>query len=237
MSNFLWYYQDEKDEYEFASGLINSEDKVLEVGCGEGKFKGKIDCDEYTGLEFSFNAIKKATEQGIKVLNESIELFARANAGKFDVVCSFQVLEHVTNISQFLNACISCLRENGLLILSVPNDESYVGKIKNDILNLPPHHVSRWSESVFRKIPELFEVKLEKIHKESVREEHKRAYTETKLLNKIYSKTGLVDLTFGFRIKRKLVSMIAGLFENKSNQGKIFPDGHSITAVYKKCSG
>lgn len=235
LSNYDWYYQIEKDEYDFTSRFVNIDDKILEVGCGEGVFSRKIISKSYTGLEFSRNAIKKASGQNIKVLNESIEYHSRNNSGIYDVVCTFQVLEHIPNVKQFLKACIKCLREKGLLIISVPNDDSYIGKIKNDILNLPPHHVSRWNEKVFRKIPELLNVELEKIHKEKVRDEHIKAFKETTLLEKIYTKPGLIDISFEYRTKRKIVSYLPDLFFSKAERNLPESDGHSITAVFRKC--
>jgi len=90
---------------------------VLEVGCGKAAFAGHIPKSaEYAGLEFSTQAKEMALLRGIEIKNMSIEDFAiKINENRdmesagFDVVCSFQVLEHVANPNQFLSAKIACL--------------------------------------------------------------------------------------------------------------------------------
>ena len=40
---------------------------------------------------------------------------------RFDVICAFQVLEHISNPREFLEDIISLLRPSGKILLAVPN--------------------------------------------------------------------------------------------------------------------
>jgi len=109
-----WYYQDYKPEYQFAKEHVGAHDRVLEVGCGKGAFRSFLESSvDYIGLEFNRAAIDKAKEQGLHVLARSIESHADAHPNEYDVVCDFQVLEHVPNPQVFLKACVKALKSGG----------------------------------------------------------------------------------------------------------------------------
>ncbi|NBP58558.1 methyltransferase domain-containing protein, partial [bacterium] len=89
LQSFPWYYQLVKPEFDIAKKYIIPDDKVLEIGCGEGYF-GKTINATYTGLD--------PYSQNPNVLKQSIE----EHQGAYDVVCGFQVLEHVSDTNSFL---------------------------------------------------------------------------------------------------------------------------------------
>lgn len=140
------YYDREKYEFRYASALIEAGDRVLDVGCGVGNFAEAVPEADYTGLELSESAIAEARTNLLTVHNETIEWHSRRLPGHYDVVVSFQVLEHTTRPVDFLAGCRRALRPGGLLVVSVPNDDGFEGVCVNDVLNMPPHHLSRWSE-------------------------------------------------------------------------------------------
>ena len=146
-----WYYQDVKPEYHFAQTQIGAHDRVLEVGCGKGVFRGFLpESLDYTGLEFNQVAIDKATATGLRVTAEPVQLHAAAHPGTYDVVCHFQVLEHVTDPREFLHACAQAVKPGGKLIVAVPAEDSFLALHRLDWLNMPPHHVSRWRDKTLR---------------------------------------------------------------------------------------
>lgn len=150
-----WYYQDIKPEFEFASTRIGATDNVLEIGCGKGVFRSFLpETVNYRGLEFNQAAIDKATAQGLHVTAEPIESHADTHAGTYDVVCHFQVLEHVTDPHGFLEACARAVKPGGKLIIAVPAEDSFLGLHRLDWLNMPPHHVSRWRDKTLRHVVE-----------------------------------------------------------------------------------
>lgn len=146
-----WYYQDIKPEYHFAKTHIGKQDRVLEVGCGKGVFRSFLaDTVDYRGLEFNQAAIDKATAQGLHVTADPIQNHADAHPGEYNVVCHFQVLEHVSDPLGFLRACAKTLKPGGKLIVAVPAEDSFLSLHRADWLNMPPHHVTRWKDSTLR---------------------------------------------------------------------------------------
>lgn len=141
-----WYYQDEKPEYAAAKQWIDEGSNVLEVGCGKGAFRSWLPASvNYTGLEFNDEAVRKARQAGLDVLKEPVETHA-GNGKKYDVVCSFQVLEHVEEPGAFFHACAQALKPGGKLIVAVPSQDSFLSVAANSPLNMPPHHLTRWSD-------------------------------------------------------------------------------------------
>lgn len=159
----LEYDQDRLDDHSIAFEQIETDDKVLEIGCNTGKFLKKIvgKTQNTLGLEFNSIAAERARHQGLDVIGESIEEHAVHSPEKYDVVCAFQVLEHVTNIKSFLTASIKALKPGGKLIFSVPNNEPYFQRFsKYEVLNLPPHHVGLWNLIAFEKLCTFYDVTL-----------------------------------------------------------------------------
>lgn len=232
-----WYYMDDKNEYDFAAQYIRSTDKVLEIGSGKGAFATKIFAADYVGLEFSKAACDLAASQGVKVLNESIEKHAFDNREKYDVVCCFQVLEHVDGINSFLQASVDCLKIGGKLIVSVPSGESFFGNMVNAYLNLPPHHASRWSDYSLNKVAMIFNLNLEVCYHENLAPIHRLFYARSLIENFLREKIGMKFKIVDMSVAHKLIQIIAFMiakFNVNTLVNKNNPVGHSVVAVYKK---
>ncbi len=240
LQNFDWYYLDEKEEYEYASSYIKPADKVLEIGCGKGGFSEKITAQEYTGLEFSQKAQTWAYQKNIKVLNESIEYHSINHSEKYSVVCSFQVLEHIAKINSFIQASIKCLQPGGLLIYSVPSADSFLASVKNNILNMPPHHISWWSDKSLQYIAHIFGLKIIDIHHEKLAEIHRRWYLSSVLLKALENSIGyksnnlLIDRSLLYRSMSRTATLGSRWLEKGFLDSKVLPDGHSVTGIYQK---
>ena len=151
------YYQADKAEFDFVAGLISQlagRPRVLEVGCGGGAFGLKIqDKVDYLGLEYNDLAAQRARSAGLEVHRRSVSEEVEKNRGQYDVVCHFQVLEHVADVSGFMRDCAALVRPGGLFAVSVPAEDSMIGLSPANWLNMPPHHVTRWSD---RALVDLF---------------------------------------------------------------------------------
>ena len=237
LQQFDWYYLEEKNEYSIAKNFIKKSDSVLDVGSGKGAFKEFVNGADFTGLELSNEAIITGQQKNIKILNQTIEEHASANKEKYDVVCAFQVLEHIPNIHTFIEKCLDALKPQGLLIISVPSDESFVPRIFNCILNMPPHHISRWPDSTLKKVAKQFNLSVHHFEHDLLSPIHKDVYSMTvchHALNKIFNrKERLINRSLLDNILKKL-SYPLSLFYSKGLVKGLLPLGHSITVVYKK---
>lgn len=240
LQKFDWYYQESKFEFDFVSRFIKETDHVLEVGSGKGIFREKIRAENYTGLEFSREAKKLAAARGTTILNESVESHAEHNAAQYDVVCSFQVLEHVSQIRSFVESCIACLKPGGLLIYSVPSADSYLALVSNSILNMPPHHVSWWSDACLEYVANTFGLEIIAIEHEKLADIHRKAYAAFIALQAIRNVAGigesLLNRSFKYRLASKLAGWTGGFLEKGLTDPRTLPVGQSVTAIYRKAS-
>ncbi len=143
-----WYYQEDKPEYLHAGALVSAGARVLEVGCGAGGFSRHLPYGvHYRGLEFNAEAIRRARERGLDVEARMVQAEAEIAPASYDVVCSFQVLEHVSDPESFLQACSVALKPGGRLIVATPSEDSFLSVVSGGWLNMPPHHLSRWTDA------------------------------------------------------------------------------------------
>ncbi|MFK7946485.1 MAG: class I SAM-dependent methyltransferase [Saprospiraceae bacterium] len=169
-----WYYQKDKWEYEQALKIVNFKGaKVLEIGCGNGYFLKKAlnkSAKIAEGLEFNSHAVRYCQSEGLNVSNKNLSEMPKGNF--YDIICSFQVLEHIAEVNTFFKKTSSILKKNGKLIIAVPNNASVLFRNQNDLnfinqlhtenclLNMPPHHLGRWHYQVFKNIEVFFSLKL-----------------------------------------------------------------------------
>jgi 2-polyprenyl-3-methyl-5-hydroxy-6-metoxy-1,4-benzoquinol methylase len=97
---------------------------LLDVGCAEGDFASLATREgaDAIGIDISSAILEKARQR-----HPGIE-FTQATAGdladqgrKFDVVSSFEVIEHVTSPRAFLRTLLRLLSPTGIIVLSTPN--------------------------------------------------------------------------------------------------------------------
>jgi SAM-dependent methyltransferase len=232
LQRFSWYYLNDKQEYAYAQKYINGDAKVLEIGAGSGAFARYLNQQNYTGLEFSQDAVDLAQKNGINVFKQDVQSFAKENPEEYDVVCSFQVLEHVSDPASFLSAQIQALKPGGKLVIAVPSEDSFLKYITNGILNMPPHHITRWSDNVLESLTDLFGIQCIDIYHEKLAEIHKKGMIST-LLQKCFLKPKLTDNSLKRKIISKFSSLLVGPL-SKSMPLEMYPNGHTVVAVYEK---
>lgn len=161
------YYKETRWEYPHAIKHIKSGMRVLEIGCGRGYFLRKIEkiTKNSLGLELNKDAIKNKTTK-IEIIDSKIENISSSTHGFFDVICCFQVLEHLINPEVILEKSISLLKDNGCMIISTPNSRYMPFVEENDAFDLPPHHMGHFSDETYENIACKYNLKITCIQKE-----------------------------------------------------------------------
>lgn len=110
----------------------------------------------------------------------------------------------------------------------MPSEDSFLHDCVNGILNMPPHHISRFSDKTLHYIAKLFDLRLIKLYHEPIQSEHKDFYKSTMWAKK-FLPTHLIDNG----ILRKFINKF-GILGKRWIQ--IPPDayGHTVIAVYEK---
>lgn len=232
LQKHLWYYVDWKWEHEIASKIIKSMDKVLEIGCARGGFLKKIQQTgiECIGLELNESAVEYGQSRGLEILSQSIQNHAKENPEKYDVVCSFQVLEHISEVKEFIQASIDTMKPSGKLIISVPNNDSLIFRCNHDlVINMPPHHMGLWDINSLIKIQQIFNLQIEAIHLEPLQAYHvkfSQSLVEKKLSQKLHDK---------YRFLAPLIQKSGNRFiEFSMKEVAGYINGHTIMAIYVK---
>jgi len=178
LQKFDWYYMPRKWEHDMALLDMNECRRGMEIGCGSGDFVKRVLEDKkivFEGCEQNPGGVEAARRQGLRVHLESAENLAQLYPSSYDVVCSFQVLEHVAQPSAFLDAASRLLIPGGKLLLGLPNAQSFL-RYQFNLLDLPPHHMTRWNEEVLTHLQRWFPLKLVHILYEPLADYHVDGY-------------------------------------------------------------
>ncbi len=187
------YYHSWKFENQLAYDVTKPGDKIIDIGCGPGNFLQKVKkkTGNVFGIELNEKAAAECRKKYIPVYNELIQQHATAYKEYYDVVCMFQVLEHIYDVKSFLDASISVLKTGGKLVIGVPDNEPYfAGYDKYCTLNLPPHHMGLWNKNVFIKLSQLYNLKILKVEYDTTGRILAEAYLRAKYLSGIKSMAG-----------------------------------------------
>lgn len=225
--NTDWAYQAVKWEYTAAAAYIADGSNLLDIGCGGGDFLLYIsDKCNPVGLESSPFALQSVQDKGMVAVAQSIQDHARSHEGRYDVVVSFQVLEHVTQVRSFLEAALQALVPGGLLIIAVPNNDSFVGAEDDLVLNLPPHHMGRWGRDSLTALAEVFDLDLVAIDVEPLQPHNRNWYQATMEAKYLPRARWKRSLFYRLGFNQMFRSYVEGQSETIL--------GHTIMAVFKK---
>ncbi|OGR42744.1 MAG: hypothetical protein A2X35_01990 [Elusimicrobia bacterium GWA2_61_42] len=126
---------------------------LLEIGCSDGSFlleARKLGFEVY-GVDFDAEATARARADGLSgVTTGFFEDFAAKSARKYDVIVFFQTLEHLTDPRRFLAEVRGLLAPGGHILFDIPDaDRPMPGG--SGLIDLPPHHLTRWSARTVKK--------------------------------------------------------------------------------------
>lgn len=160
---FPWYYPTTRWEFrnvgELATVLATERGSasIVDVGCGSGAFLGglqNVNGLQALGIEPSTSACKICESLGIETYNGLTTDFLRTpdQRRRFDVVSSFHTLEHVPDPVSFVRELVELAKGDGVVCISTPLSPMYFESVWFDVLNHPPHHLTRWSLSAYRAL-------------------------------------------------------------------------------------
>ena len=194
-------YSESKWDFYEASRDISGCNSLLEVGCGPGYFLNMVreSVSKIYGVEYNEPAKVQARAKGFKVFSHFSEV---DHVGGFDAVFCFHVLEHVKDPVAFMRDLFSWVKPGGTVGISVPNQAGPIKYIDPCIMNMPPHHATRWNKSSLTALALSLGVKIERF-----------AFEPLLLENNSYYSHGWVNYVFSGNsifssILRKLISMI-----------------------------
>lgn len=142
-----------KNKISLIESLLGTKGSLLDVGAGTGEFcKVAIENNwKVEGVEPSEAALTYAKEKGIKTYTSLEDV----NEIKYDVITLWHVLEHLPNLEKVIQKLSSLLKPDGVLIIAVPNYNSFDAKYYKSFWAAfdVPRHLWHFSKN---SIPRLF---------------------------------------------------------------------------------
>ncbi|MEM3382528.1 MAG: class I SAM-dependent methyltransferase [Nitrososphaerales archaeon] len=89
---------------------------VLEVGCGSGVHKN--DFNNYVGVDISITALEKAKPANLVLASADNLPFKNCS---FELVISFNLIEHLYNPERFLDESLRVCKRQGFVVISSPH--------------------------------------------------------------------------------------------------------------------
>ncbi len=117
--------------YKFSMAYLQGKD-VLDYGCGTGYGTAMVAdrCNSIVGVDVSAEAITYARQAysganvGFQLIDDVTTKPTRFQSGSFDVILSFQVIEHIEDAGKYLLEICRLLKGTGTLIVATPDRDT-----------------------------------------------------------------------------------------------------------------
>jgi 2-polyprenyl-3-methyl-5-hydroxy-6-metoxy-1,4-benzoquinol methylase len=145
--------------YDVLTRFSTSGLRLLEIGAGDGAFVKRVACellprDSIFCTEFSKYGKREIEKLGVQCFSEDIrDLSSQQFDESLDIVCMFQVLEHMDRLGVLFAALNALMKVGGSLFIAVPNHRRIeFNELNGALLDMPPNHVGRWTRECFEAI-------------------------------------------------------------------------------------
>ncbi len=138
--------------YQFASRFVKDK-KVLDVACGSGygsRILALAGAEKVVGMDKNPEAVKKSKslELANLIYKEGDAEKIDAGNGEFDVVVSFETVEHLHNQESYALELSRVISDDGLVLVSTPNKDVFGNK--------NPFHVKELAKVEFEALLKKF---------------------------------------------------------------------------------
>lgn len=161
-------YADYLKRYSFAAKFAKDKN-VLDIACGDGfgTYLLSKKAKSVVGVDIDSNTVNLAkakygsNNKNLSYAASDAVKFLSENKDKFDVIVSFETIEHLSEYKKFCELAYKALKKEGLFIVSTPNKELsvfFAGETFN------PYHIhefyleelNQMLEKIFRSKPKIF---------------------------------------------------------------------------------
>jgi len=154
-TGWRWEFDVTREALRRLIGGTTDAPRVLEIGAGDGAFvrgiapevlpKDRLECTEHSAYGRG-----EIEGYGVTCHAGDIRQADVARGGPFDVVCMFQVLEHLGDLDGLFGDLSRITTENAHAFIGVPNAAcrdafAALGFVED----VPPTHISRWNRECF----------------------------------------------------------------------------------------
>ena len=141
---------------DYVKKFLNTKSKIIEIGSNDGTFLKNFvnQSDKFIGFEPSKNVADVAIKNGVPTINS---FFNKNNAknlkeylGKTDLICASNVICHIPNLNDLIEAIDILLNKNGTFVFEEPYLGSMLDKVSYD--QIYDEHIYMFSASSISKI-------------------------------------------------------------------------------------
>ena len=143
------------DRYYYLKEFVENK-KVLDIACGSGygsEIIANYRCKSYLGIDISnetiIDANKHYKNKKIRFLCGNATNLHFIKNDTFDVIVSYETIEHIQNYNRFLKELKRVLNTRGILIISTPNKKY---SSPNSIKPINPYHVIEFYPDEYRTL-------------------------------------------------------------------------------------
>lgn len=205
---------------------------IIDVGCGDGHFLQVAKTRNWNvyGVEFTKEAVEVCQSKGIEMKIGPLSKNCYS-ADFFDIITSFEVIEHINNPSQEAQAFQKFLRTGGLLYVTTPNFNSISRNLVGSNWGIIgyPEHLCYYTRSTLTKL--FAEFRFQRI----------KSSTTGLSLNRItqsdksqFCQNGIVNMDFAIREKAERTAIVRWLKIGVNFILNLFSKGDDLKAYFIK---
>ena len=178
---------------------LNNKSFVIEAGSNDGTFLNsikKISNSNVLGVDPSKNVSILAKKKGLHTFNDFFNFASSKKItkkyGKSDLFFGANVFNHVDELNDFLKGTKEVIKNNGLIVIEVPDLESLINKAGFDTIY--HEHRNYFSENSLHKLFSKQNIKIIKIEKINYMSGSLRVYGRKSFVNIKFKKKRILNI-------------------------------------------